>query len=294
MFSFSSVSDNQKGIVGVGLRHEHYDDALITPASIDFIEVHAENFIADGGITRSLLRDIGQLYQISLHATSLGLGSVVPAPREQVESIKKLVDQTRPILLSYHACFAWASIGEVAHHAGDLLPIPFNNESLAVMTHNIQRAQEIIGRNLLVENLSAYLTCKGSIYSEFEFLSKVCENTGCGLLLDINNLLVNAINSGVDEPERQVEHWLEQLPADFIGEIHLAGCTPVAKGEVMIDDHSQPVSESLWSLYRFALTKFGPVPTLIEWDQSLPTWQTLIAEAHKAKAIMKEVCNVAS
>jgi uncharacterized protein (UPF0276 family) len=279
-------------LIGVGLRYGHYEEALDTPANIDFVEVHAENFFAAGGASKALLNDIKQHYQISLHATSLGLGSVLAPPQEQVDQMVNLVNQTEPILISDHACFTWADVENSAVHAGDLLPIPFNDESLAVMATNVLRIQNILKRSILVENLSAYINMPGSTYSESEFLVKLCQLTGCTLLIDINNLVVNAKNYAlIHSPSIKVNVidyatlWLSAIPKECIGEFHLAGCTAVASDEIMIDDHSQPVSKDVWTLYRVALEKFGAVPTLIEWDENLPSWSELIAEADKARAI---------
>ena len=293
MFSLDKSTAIALPLVGVGLRHPHYDDALLSPANIDFIEIHAENFFAEGGIIQALLADIGQQYQISLHATSLGLGSAVPAPTEQIDKLKALVERTEPIMVSDHACFSWAQFNDIQVHAGDLLPIPFNDESLSLMVANVKRVQAKLGRTILVENLSAYVELEGSSYSEFEFLVKLCQKTDCKLLLDINNLVVNATNQDSHDVYQQVVDWLEQIPQGIVGEIHLAGCSPVPAGDIMIDDHAQPVSEQLWQLYRFALTRFGPIATLIEWDLSLPSWQVLVGEAQKAKQIAAEVfCDI--
>ncbi|WDE02486.1 DUF692 domain-containing protein [Thalassomonas actiniarum] len=282
--------------IGVGLRHVHYQDALDTPANIDFIELHAENFFAAGGVSRALLADIKQHYDISLHATSLGLGSALPTPQAQIQQLADLIRLCQPIMVSDHACFSWAEINGQAVHGGDLLPVPFNDETLAVMAANISRVQAILKRPILLENLSAYLVLPGSTYSESEFLVALCRLTGCKLLIDINNLVVNAQNHALLQPDGGkldvIEHtkqWLTTIPRDCVGELHLAGCTPVEEGELMIDDHSQAVSTEVWTLYRFALERFGAVATLIEWDNDLPSWQTLLGEAAKAKAIALEV-----
>ncbi|MGB2741539.1 MAG: DUF692 domain-containing protein [Cognaticolwellia sp.] len=298
MFSLNNETAIKLPLIGVGLRHDHFDDALNYPANIDFIEVHAENFFAKGGASHAVLNEISQHYKISLHATSLGLGSAVPAPKQQLEQLSALVERYQPILLSDHACFSWAEVTGVKTHAGDLLPVPFNDESLDIMVRNVQRAQQYLGRAILVENLSAYIQLPGSTYNEAEFLVKLCQQSGCKLLVDLNNLIVNAVNQPLLDPQLKTpqktdsigtlthaKQWLDKLPPELVGEIHLAGCTQVNAGEFMIDDHSQPVSDDVWHLYHYAVQKFGAVATLIEWDESLPDWHTLIAEAEKAKAI---------
>ena len=283
-------------LIGVGLRYEHYNDALSAPANIDFIEVHAENFFAEGGASYDLLNNIKQHYSVSLHATSLGLGSALAAPFKQIEQLAKLVERCQPLLVSDHACFSWADVNNMSVHSGDLLPIPFNDESFKVMASNILRAQKVLGRSILVENLSAYMQLPGSTYTESEFLVKLCELTGCKLLIDLNNLVVNATNHALvttsGEKLNVVEYakqWLTNIPTNIVGEFHLAGCTPVAEDKMMIDDHSQPVSIDTWEIYHFALKRFGAVPTLIEWDENLPSWAELLAEANKARDIAKGV-----
>lgn len=286
----------QLPLIGVGLRHIHYNDALSARANIDFIEVHAENFFAEGGATYQVITDIAANYPISLHATSLGLGSAVPAPEQQLNQLLALVERTDPILVSDHACFSWAELSSASTHAGDLLPVPFNEESLACMANNVLRAQALLKRTILVENLSAYMQLPGSTYSESEFLVKLCELTGCKLLIDINNLMVNAANHHLLEPNGEkidtkefAKQWLNSIPKSMVGEFHLAGCTSVPENDFMIDDHSQPVSDDAWQVYKFALERFGPVPTLIEWDENLPSWTTLLKEADKARQIATKV-----
>lgn len=298
-----STSDEQSRalpLIGVGLRHVHYQDALTSPFNIDFVEVHVENFFAKGGITQAILDDIKAHYAVSLHGTSLGLGSTEPVPDSHLGRFNELVEQVQPILVSDHACFSWGQLNDLTVHAGDLLPVPFNQESLAIMAANVSKVQQKLGRRILVENLSAYITPPNSTMSESEFLIELCRLTDCRLLLDLNNLMVNAINTkaatasnnGTDMTTKAIDlalTQLEQYPSHVIGEIHLAGCTPVGEIGVMIDDHSQPVSDDVWLLYKTALTRFGPVPTLIEWDMDLPDWQTLCHQAQLARNIAEQV-----
>lgn len=282
-------SNTKLPLIGVGLRHAHYDDALSSPADIDFIEVHAENFFAQGGISHALLEDISQHYQISMHATSLGLGSASGIPAQHIKQLKQLIDKIDPILLSDHACFSWGQIENIEVHAGDLLPIPFNEESLLLMSENVKYVQQIMERQILVENLSAYITPPGSTLSEVHFLGQLCKKSGCKLLIDLNNLMVNAFNQHIQCPLAQAKAWLDQIPPEYVGELHLAGCTPVEQGSIMIDDHAQAVSDEVWALYEYAISQFGAIPTLIEWDLDLPSWQVLIEEAQKAKQVATKV-----
>ncbi|WP_421863126.1 DUF692 domain-containing protein [Motiliproteus sp.] len=279
----------QGAAIGVGLRHPHYQDVLVAPAPIDFIEVHSENFFGQGSVARSILLEVAQHYPISLHSTAMGLGSEHEIPESYLDSLGKLVDQVSPIMLSDHAAFAWSQWRDSPIHAGDLLPLAYNEANLAIICRNIDRCQQRLGRRLLVENVSAYITPENTSMRETEFLAAITGNTGCGLLVDLNNIVVNARNLGVADVNSYAKSWLDQIPADKVGEIHLAGYSAVPSGEIVIDDHAQPVSEEVWSLYGYALQRFGPVPTLIEWDNQLPTWQVLVEEAQKARNLANEV-----
>jgi len=278
--------------IGVGLRHGHYSDALTHPKAIDFIEVHAENFFADGGAANEVLAEAAQHYAISLHATTLGLGSARGIPDQPLQKLQQLIERTQPMLVSDHACFTWSSLQDSSQnfpvHAGDLLPFAFNANTLDIITENVERVQQHISRQLLVENLSAYITPKGSDMSEVEFLTELCLRANCRLLLDLNNLVVNATNAGDADILPTVVHYIKQIPPRLVGEIHLAGCAPPLPGMPMIDDHSQPVPQVVWDAYRIALQRFGAVPTLIEWDTALPSWNTLTDEAVKARVIATE------
>ena len=280
--------------VGVGLRHVHYHDALTAPADLDFIEVHSENFFARGGATLTVLEDIARKYPVSLHGTSLGLGSITGISKQHLDQLDSLVHRINPVMVSDHAAFTWGQVNGNLHHAGDLLPIAFNEQSLQTMTESIQQIQDQLRRTLFVENLSAYIEPAGSTLTETEFLNELVSRTGCKLLVDLNNLAVNAINSSITELSgneivTRIQHWIHQIPADSVGEIHLAGCTPVVAGEVMVDDHSQRVSEQVWQAYALALTRFGQKPTLIEWDTHLPEWRILLDEIQKARTIADQI-----
>jgi uncharacterized protein (UPF0276 family) len=273
-------------MVGVGLRHSHYKDALLGAPSIDFVEVHAENFFAKGGIIPELLSDISQKYPVSLHSTAMGLGSAAGINREYLLRLMRLSQQINPILISDHACFTWSTFNGNKLNVGDLLPIEFTQNSLDVMAENVDRVQQLLGRRILVENLSAYIEFDYSEMSETDFLTELTQKTGCGLLVDLNNLLVNAHNFSQEDVTNTAQEWLNNIPLDSVGEIHLAGYTPAKEGELIIDDHSQPVSDECWELYRHALQRIGPVVTLIEWDNALPSWDTLLDQAELARLII--------
>ncbi|GAA6152732.1 DUF692 domain-containing protein [Pseudoteredinibacter isoporae] len=276
------------GWVGVGLRHPHYHNAIAETDAVDFLEIHAENFFSEGGILPSILEEISSRYAISLHSTSMGLGSAKGINTDYLERLSRLATRTNPLLISDHASFAWSQYQGKNVHAGDLLPIEFTKIGLEVMTNNVERAQHILGRQILVENLSAYIDLGPGEFQETEFLKELAYRTGCGLLLDLNNLLVNAHNFSEGPALLVCKHWLDQIPTKLVGEIHLAGYTPASDGKLIIDDHSRAVSEECWALYRYAIQRFGPITTLIEWDNDLPQWHELLQEAQFAKRIIAE------
>lgn len=289
---------NQSMMIGVGLRHQHYADVLSQPYDqpennhiIDFVEVHSENFFAQGGASRALIQDVAKRYPISLHSTALGLGSYAHAANGYLDSLKELIKVINPFLMSDHAAFSWAELNGDIIHGGDLLPIAFNQKTLMTMADNINALQKSTGRQILIENLSAYIQPENSTLSETEFLVKLTDLTQCGLLVDLNNLIVNANNFSSKSELEYAQDWLENIPQGLIGEIHLAGYTPVNNDEFIIDDHSQPISNIGWQLYQFTLQRFGKIPTLIEWDNNLPSWNTLLNEAKKARSIANEVFN---
>lgn len=280
--------------VGVGLRHEHYFDAIKHPADIDFIEVHAENFFSEGGLVKDLLRQAAQRYDVSIHATSLGLGSVNPPSATVVKQLGQLCTEFDPILVSDHACFNRAVVHGKQIHTGDLLPLRYNQDSLDILAQHVDSVQSALGRTLLIENLSAYLLSEDNSMTEMAFLRALCEKTGCKILLDLNNMLVNQYNEAVNakvtdyrSDNKRILDDIAVLSPAMIGEIHLAGTSPVAEGQLLIDDHAQTVSETCWLLYEQVTQAVGVKPTLIEWDQSLPSWQELTALAQRAKAIQQ-------
>lgn len=269
--------------VGVGLRPDHYQKALENPASPDFLEVHSENFFAEAGIAAEILQDISAHTPISLHGTSAGLGSVEAVPDDYLKKLKRLADRVNPVLVSDHLCFTWARIGGRLFHGGDLLPIPYTAESLQHAVNNIDRVQSHLGRQIAIENVCAYLELNESEFRETEFLNEIAARTGCGLIVDINNVMVNARNARVADLPEHIDRYVSSLDADAILEIHLAGSTPVGVEETLIDDHACPVSNCGWQSYERALSLIGPRPTLVEWDNNLPSWSELLGEATKAR-----------
>lgn len=286
---FAPSPDAALAPVGIGWRHPHYAELLETRPALDFLEVHSENFFADGGAALALLQQARATYPVSLHGVGLALGSAAGVDPWHLDQLARLADRIEPVRLSDHACFARALVNGREVHAADLLPIPFNQESLDVFCRNVQQVQDRLKRPLLVENLSAYLTLAGSDRSETDFLVELVQRTGCGLLVDVNNIYVNALNAriagGQDAPDplRACEHWLAQLPASAVGEIHLAGHCVMQ--DIVIDDHGSRVANEVWQLYAHAITRFGAVPTLIEWDTAIPPLAVLLGEAEHARRL---------
>lgn len=274
--------------VGVGLRAPHFEAVLASQAGIDFVEVHAENHFASGGLARSLLQRVAALLPVSLHGTGAGLASKVPIPLSHLRQLRALVERVKPLLISDHVAQTWFVEGGQVRHAGDLLPVAFHHAALACLVDNIARVQDHLGRQILIENVAQYVVFSQSDMPEVEFLAQACERTGCGLLLDLNNLCVNAhnahnaLNADEVDPVASVRRWLDACPAHLVKELHLAGSTP-NPGGLVIDDHAQPVSEPVWALHQHALRRFPHAVTLIEWDEQLPTWSRLLQEAERAR-----------
>lgn len=280
-------------MIGVGLRHPHFSDAIKGSKSIDFVEVHSENFFACGGALPKILQDIADKYPVSLHSTAMGLASESGIPEYYLAKLCALAHRIKPFLISDHACFAWGKVGERFVHAGDLLPLSYNNASLTLMCKHIDQLQQRFGQRLLIENLSYYISLPGSTMLEKEFLTLLADRTGCGLLIDLNNILVNEFNASNSKDNQEIlrasKQWLNDIPTDKVGEFHLAGFTLPKDNGIAVDDHSKTVSENCWNLYKHAIKKFGAKPTLIEWDNQLPEWKCLVKQADKARSIVEDI-----
>ncbi|MGB7988803.1 MAG: DUF692 domain-containing protein [Candidatus Methylophosphatis roskildensis] len=256
---------------GIGLRAPHYREILARLPSIGWMEVHSENYLGAGGQPLRYLEAIRAHYPISLHGVGMSLGSADGIDRLHLQRLKQLIRRVEPAVVSEHLC--WGAIGGL--HLNDLLPLPCTEEALAVVCAHVEEVQDFLGRQILVENVSSYLQFSDSCMAEWDFVAGVAERTGCGLVLDVNNIYVSAINHGFD-PLR----YLRAIPPSAVQEIHLAGFD---QGEFcLIDTHGKPVSDEVWVLYRHALARFGAVPTLIEWDTDLPQLDVLLGEAATA------------
>jgi uncharacterized protein (UPF0276 family) len=283
-----SVTNNDV-MVGVGLRHPHFTDILTLPKQVDFVEVHSENFFGQGGAALSVLTQVRERYPVSLHSTSMGLGSEQNIPMHYLERLKKLTKNIDPFLMSEHACFTWGQQQGQLIHSGDLLPIAHTQQTLSVMCEQVDKVQGFLGRQLIIENVSAYVKFDNSYLSEAEFLAQLAQRTGAKILLDINNIAVNSFNFEAGDIQQSISDYINELPVSSVTQIHLAGCSTALPGELTIDDHASPVSDDVWLGYQQALTRFGAVPTLIEWDSNLPEWSVLVDEAQKARDIAHAV-----
>jgi uncharacterized protein (UPF0276 family) len=266
---------------GIGLRHPHMAEILDRRPSTGWLEVHAENFMNDGPATTALER-VRNHYTLSMHGVGLSLGSAHGIDDRHLARLKAVCDRFEPAMVSEH--LAW-SVGD-GIYLNDLLPVPYDEEALAIVCENIERTQDAIKRPILIENLSAYVGFARSTMAEPEFLSAIVRRTGCGLLLDINNVYVSAKNLGFD-----AHAYVAAMPAAAIGEIHLAGYVEndTPDGPVLIDNHGSHVAPDVWSLYRAAIERIGRRPTLIEWDSALPPLETLLGEAMWADLLASAV-----
>jgi uncharacterized protein (UPF0276 family) len=275
--------------VGIGWRQPHYGELLERRPDVGFVEVHSENFFGDGGAALAVLESGRQHYPVSLHGVGLALGSAVGLDPWHLERLQRLVQRIDPVRVSDHACFARAPLrsSQAPVHGSDLLPIAFTPASLDIMVAHVQQVQDTLRRPIAVENLSAYLRWADDALDEAQFFNQLARRSGCGVLLDLNNLVVNAINRGED-PVPSACRLVDAIDADRVAEIHLAGFS--AQGALVIDDHGSRVHDPVWQVFRHAIQRLGPVPTLIEWDTDIPTLDVLLGEAGTGRSLMTEAC----
>jgi uncharacterized protein (UPF0276 family) len=261
---------------GIGLRREHYEDVLSGHPPVPWFEVISENFMVAGGRPRRILAQVRRDYPLALHGVSLSIGSAEPVDGDYLGRLADLVQEVEPALVSDHLC--WTRLG--AHNSHDLLPLPMTRETVELVARRVHHVQERLGRRILLENVSSYVRFAIDEMDEWEFVSEVVARADCELLLDVNNVYVNARNHGFD-PLR----YLDALPAVRVRQIHLAGHED--HGHVVIDTHDAPVRGEVWELYSAAVERFGPVPTLIERDAQVPPLEELLAEARRAGAMLE-------
>ena len=265
---------------GIGLRFQHHARVLEERPPVGWLEVHSENYMG-GGIPLGYLDRIRQHYPISLHGVGLSLGTDGPLDQAHLSRLKTLIDRVEPGLVSEH--LSWSMAGGV--YLDDLLPLPYTEEAMRVACRHINETQEFLGRRILIENPSSYLRFEDSVIPEWEFIGEISCRTGCGILLDVNNVFVSACNFGFNPLT-----YIAAMPADAVAEIHLAGHSVNQIGEttIRIDDHGARVCDQVWELYRATVERFGALPALIEWDTRVPALEVLVSEANKADQIMRD------
>jgi uncharacterized protein (UPF0276 family) len=261
---------------GIGLRKEHHDRVLAERPDVPFFEVISENFMVPGGRPAHVLDRVRSDYPVALHGVSMNLGSADALDARYLARLRALVDRVEPAVVSDHLC--WTSLAGLNSH--DLLPLPFTEEAVRHVSAKIRQAQDVLGRRLLVENVSSYVSYRASEMTEADFLTAVVREADCHLLLDVNNLWVNAKNHGFDASEA-----LRAIPVDRVRQFHLAGHED--HGDVAIDTHDRPVRDEVWALYRQAVRRFGAQPTLLEWDANIPDFDVLLEETRLASVIQR-------
>jgi len=261
--------------LGVGLRNQHFAYLMSHDPEVDWFEIISENFIDNYGYARRVLERLASLRPIVMHGVSLSIGSTDPLDWDYLKKLKALADFVHPAWVSDHLC--WTGVAGVNTH--DLLPMPLNEESLRHVAERVRQVQDFLERPLVLENPSSYLEFKESTITEWDFLSELARETGCGLLLDVNNVYVSGYNHGFD-----AEHYVRSITHDAVVQIHLAG--PTDCGRYLVDTHDQPVPAPVWELYRLAQELTGGVSTLLEWDANIPEFPELVAELSKARSAL--------
>jgi uncharacterized protein (UPF0276 family) len=274
------VAPELPAMAGAGLKGEHVGDILETGPDIGFFEVHAENYMGAGGVPHRQLEAIRSAYPVSLHGVGLSIGAEGPLDKDHLKRLQALNERYEPGMFSEH--LAWSTHDTT--YLNDLLPVPYNKATLQRVCDHIDEVQSAMGRRMLLENPSTYVAFQDSTMSELDFLREVIGRTGCGLLLDVNNVYVSCINN-----ESSPEAYVDDFPVEAVGEIHLGGHAPDVDDEgrpLLIDAHDRSVDQAVWALYERVLERSGPIPTLIEWDNEIPSWPVLLAEADAANVIL--------
>ena len=265
---------------GLGFKPEHFAQAVANLGVVGFYEVHAENYMGAGGAPHAMLERLHRDHPLSIHGVGLSIGGAGPLDAAHLTRLRTLLDRHQPESFSEH--LAWSSHG--AAWLNDLLPMPYTDQTLATICNHIDQAQTALGRRLLLENPATYVTFADSTWAETDFLTQIARRSGCGLLLDVNNVFVSATNHRTDP-----RAYLAAFPLDLVGEIHLAGhdTEDLPDGPLLIDSHSRPVADPVWALYAEVIARTGPLPSLIEWDNDVPAFDDLLAEAARAAVVLK-------
>lgn len=264
---------------GLGFKPEHFAAAMARPGAVGFYEIHAENLMGAGGAMLAMTQALGRDHALSVHGVGLSIGGAQGLDPDHLARVRAVVDRFRPAQFSEH--LAWSSHG--AEWLNDLLPLPYTTPTLNTVCAHVDQVQAALGQRMLLENPATYLTFSASTWAETDFLDEVARRTGCGLLLDVNNVFVSATNHRFDP-----RAYLAAFPLHRVGQIHLAGHTAEAlpSGPLLIDDHGSPVADPVWALYAEVIGRTGPLPTLVEWDNDVPAFDVLLAEAARAQAIL--------
>ncbi|MFK7743601.1 MAG: DUF692 family multinuclear iron-containing protein [Roseobacter sp.] len=265
---------------GVGYKPQHFSELMKDPGTVAWIEVHAENYMGDGGRPHAQLAALQEKFALSVHGVGLSIGGEQPLDAAHLSRLKRLLDRTKPASFSEH--LAWSTHG--AEFLNDLLPLPYTEATLARVGDHINEVQQTLGRQMLLENPSSYLAFAESTLSETDFLAALVARTGCGLLLDVNNVFISATNLGYSP-----QGYIDAYPVDAVGEIHVGGHdedTDDHGAPLLIDSHGKPVVDPVWALLEYTLVKSGPRPVLVEWDNDVPDWPTLRDEAQRASAAL--------
>lgn len=280
MLDHSSRADRLPHSPGVGYKPQHFTDLMNEPGPVEWIEVHAENYMGDGGRPLAQLSALSDRFALSVHGVGLSIGGEDPLDEEHLQRLRRLCDRMQPASFSEH--LAWSTHG--AEFLNDLLPLPYTQSTLDRVCSHVAQVQDVLGRPMLLENPSSYLVFEASEMSETEFLTAVVARTGCGLLLDINNVFISATNL-----QTSPESYLDQFPLDAVGEIHVGGHdedSDETGAPLLIDSHAKPVIDPVWQMLERVLRKTGPLPVLVEWDNDVPDWPVLRAEAQRAAAVL--------
>ena len=283
MFDQSSPARPLPNGVGVGYKPQHFNDLMAAPAPVTWIEVHAENYMGDGGRPHAQLRALSEHLALSVHGVGLSIGGEAPLDRDHLKRLKILLDRSNPASFSEH--LAWSTHG--AEFLNDLLPLPYTQLTLDRVADHIGKVQDTLGRQMLLENPSSYLAFAESTFSETDFLAELVRRTGCGLLLDVNNVFVSSTNLDVSP-----QAYIDAYPLSAVGEIHVGGHDEDhddTGAPLLIDSHGAPVVDPVWALLDYTLKRTGPKPVLVEWDTDVPDWPILRAEAERAAAAFEGI-----
>ena len=288
--TMSTMSDQRAALpaaAGIGLRGPHQAEILAEPPAVAWLEAHSENYFALDGVACQALTRIRERFPLSLHGVGLSLGSTDPLNEPHLRKLGELVRRIEPALVSEH--LSWGSVN--GSYLNDLLPLPYTADAVAHLARRIDQTQCFLRRQILIENVSGYIEFESSEMAEWEFLVEVAQRAGAGILLDVNNIYVNARNHGFP-----AEAYIRHIPPELVGEIHLAGHSvqTYEDYDILVDTHDAQVCAEVWSLYRFALEHLGPRPTLIEWDSQLPPVAVLVEEAQRAQTLLDEVGELAA